>query len=177
MSKLKNTIFIGLLLLGISSIGVAIAQDEGGTCLNGFELTAIVVLETDIRQSVSAFACRMTFPEDPSTYDLYNQLRDKWKDKRSSEHAMRDSVYQRIYGDAWQGKVEDWTQTMAIAQSELFKPDDITCQDLRNEMGAQAHDWLLLYESAAREAAQAKYDPLRCATSSQIIIKHSKAAE
>ncbi len=75
---------------------------------------------------------------------------------------MRDKVYQRIYGDAWQQKVDNWTQTMAVTYGNSFKPDDIACHDLRNEMGAHAADWERLYSSAAREAASAKYDPLRC---------------
>lgn len=138
----------------------ATAADQN--CLNGYELTAIVVLETDIKQSVEAFACRMAFPKDSSTYDLYNQLRGKWGKQRKNQKEMRDKVYQRIYGDAWQKKVEDWTQTMALTYSKEFSPTDITCQDLRNELGAHAFDWRNLYKSAAREAASEKYDPLRC---------------
>ena len=79
------------------------------SCLDGYELTAIVVLENDIRQSVEAFACRMTFPQDSSTYSLFNQLRDKWKAQINSQKLKRDEVYQRIYRDAWQQKVDDWT--------------------------------------------------------------------
>jgi hypothetical protein len=151
---------IFLLMLMIIASNHALAEDR--KCLDGFELTAIVVLETDIRQSVEAFACRMAFPKDSSTYDLYTQLREKWKQPRDEQRAMRDRVYQRIYGDAWQQKVDDWTQAMAVDYGKSFRPGDITCHDLRNEMGVHASDWETLYNSAAREAASARYDSLRC---------------
>ena len=152
--------FIFLLMLSVIAPLDLLAADR--KCLDGFELTAIVVLETDIRQSVEAFACRMAFPQDSSTYDLYSQLREKWKKQRSKQKSLRDEVYQRIYGDAWQQKVDSWTQKMALDYGKGFKPGDIACHDLRNEMGVHASDWELLYTSAAREAASVRYDPLRC---------------
>ena len=141
------------------------------TCLNGYELTAIVVLETDIKHSVESYACRMAFPDDSSTYDLYNQLRDKWKSHRMKQKKMRDKVYQRIYGDAWQAKVDAWTQMIAVSSGQSFKPTDIACHDLRKEMSRYAQDWPAFYTASAREAASEKYDPLRCKTSSPITIK------
>jgi len=158
-----------LLVMPYAFVSGAASAEE--TCLNGYDLTAIVVLETDIRQSVESYACRMAFPGDSSTYDLYGQLRDKWKSERMKQKQMRDDVYQRIYGDAWQTKVDEWTQSMAVTQGKLFKPTEIACQDLRKEMGEQVRDWLALYTASAREAAQAKYDPLRCKATSSILIK------
>lgn len=157
-----------LIMSGVLLPNVVLAEE---TCLNGYELTAIVVLETDIKQSVESYACRMAFPQDTSTYDLYNQLRAKWKRERMKQKQMRDNVYRRIYGDAWQTKVDEWTQTMAVSQGQSFKPTDIACQDLRKEMGAHTHDWPALYRASAREAASAKYDPLRCKAASVITIK------
>lgn len=147
------------------------AAEQQQTCLNGFDLTAIVVLETDIRQSVEAYACRMAFPQDSSTYKLYSQLRGKWTSQRASQKKLRDEVYARIYGDAWQDKVDDWRQTMALNYSKAFKPTDIACQGLRMEMVAQAHDWKTLYDASAREAASARYDPLRCEPQSVIKVR------
>ena len=128
-------------------------------------------MEIDIRQSVESYACRMAFPGDSSTYDLYNQLRDKWSKQRAKQRTLRDEVYQRIYGDAWQIKIDEWRQSMAITKSKAFKPSDISCQDLRNELGAHAHDWQALYQESAREAASEKYDPLRCEAPSVIRIR------
>lgn len=156
-----------LVVTGILMPGAVSAEE---TCLNGYELTAIVVLETDIRQSVESYACRMVFPQDTSTYDLYGQLRGKWKRERMKQRQMRDNVYQRIYGDVWQTKVDEWTQSMAVTQGQSFKPTDIACQNLRKEMGAYAHDWPTLYRASAREAASAKYDSLRCEAASVITI-------
>ena len=157
-----------LVLSGIFIPGVVSAE---GTCLDGYELTAIVVLETDIKQSVESYACRMAFPHDASTYDLYGQLRGKWKPERMKQKLMRDNVYQRIYGDVWQIKVDEWTQTTAVTQGQLFTPTQISCQDLRKEMGAHANDWPILYRASAREAASATYDSLRCKASSIITIR------
>ena len=165
-----NVLMTGL-LFGIGYMPVLFAQDQKGSCLNGYELTAIVVMETDIRQSVESYACRMALPGDTSTYDLYNQLRDKWSKQRTKQRKLRDEVYQRIYGDAWQTKVDEWRQSMAVTKSKAFRPSEISCQDLRNELGSHAHDWQTLYQASAREAASAKYDPLRCETTSVIRIR------
>gem|GEM_PF-6239616 len=147
-----------LALAGMLMPRMVIAEE---TCLNGYELTAIVVLETDIKHSVESYACRMAFPDDSSTYGLYNQLRDKWKTHRMKQREMRDNVYQRIYGDTWQAKVDAWTQMIAVSSGQSFKPTDIACHDLRKEMGRYAQDWPALYTASAREAASEKYDPLR----------------
>jgi len=170
MKQVKRNMwrFSLLAIAGVLMSGTALAEE---TCLNGFELTAIVVLETDIKHSVESYACRMAFPDDSSTYNLYNQLRGKWKLQRMKQKEMRDKVYQRIYGDAWQARVDDWTQMMAVSSGQSFKPTDIACHDLRKEMGRYAHDWPALYTASAREAASEKYDPLRCKASSVINIK------
>lgn len=159
------------LLFGVSYASLLSAQDRKGFCLNGYELTAIVVMETDVRQSVESYACRMAFPDDSSTYNLYNQLRDKWSKQRASQRKLRDEVYQRIYGDAWQAKVDEWMQSMAVSHSKAFKATDISCQDLRSELGAHAFDWQSLYQASAREAASEKYDPLRCQATGAIGVR------
>lgn len=169
--KIINVLMAGLLLFTAGYIPVLSAAEQKDTCLNGYELTAIVVLETDIRQSVESYACRMALPDDSSTYNLYNQLRDKWSKQRAAQRKLRDEVYQRIYGDAWQTKVDEWMQSMAVTMGKEFKPTDISCQDLRIQLGAHAHDWQALYDTSAREAAAAKYDPLRCETTSVIRIR------
>lgn len=154
-------VFLLMIVLCVTPLQLFAATDQS-KCLDGFELTAIVVLENDIRQSVEAFACRVAFPQDSSTYSLFNQLREKWKKQRNEQKLKRDKVYQRIYGDAWQQKVDSWTQAMALAYSKDFTPSDIACHDLRNELGAHASDWNIIYNSAARAAANEQYDPLRC---------------
>jgi hypothetical protein len=167
---LINKYIAASILLVAGFTGLSHAQEEQPACLNGFDLTAIVVLENDIRQSVESYACRMAFPDDSSTYDLYNQLRDKWSRQRTSQRELRNQVYQRIYGDVWQEKVDSWRQSMAITYSDTFKPTDIACQDLRMELLTHAHDWKTLYKASAREAASAKYDALRCKAESVISI-------
>jgi len=162
---------LSLFMLCLSALSLPISSLADDICLDGFDLTAIVVIETDIKQSVEAYNCRMVFPEDASTYDLYNQLRGKWKPQRQKQKQRRDKVYQRIYGDAWQAKVEEWTQVTAVTEGKLFKATDISCQDLRKEMGAYSYDWQALYQDSAREAASARYDGLRCKSTSVITIK------
>ena len=158
-----------MLVAGLMISSATKAGDKD--CLNGFELTAIVVLETDIRQSVGAYACRMVFPADTSTYGLYNQIRDKWKQQRQVQKNMRDNIYQRIYGDKSEAKVSAWMLTTARAQGKQFKATDASCQSLRNEMGSHSQNWQTLFNASAREAAEEKYDPLRCKTKSVITIK------
>ncbi len=153
---LAIVLFSGLLL--------SFPPARANTCLDGYELTAIVVLENNIRFSVESYACRMAFPGDSSTYALYSQLRDKWAQQLQEQRNMRDKVYQRIYGDEWQARVDNWQRSIPVSMSKQFKATDISCQDLRMEMVAQAHDWQKLYDAAAREAASVRYDPLRCQT-------------
>lgn len=168
--KDRITLRASIIVFAFTFASCSHAAEQQQSCLDGFDLTAIVVLETDIRQSVQAYACRMTFPQDSSTYKLYNQLRDKWTSQRLKQKKRRDDVYQRIYADAWQDKVDGWRQTMAVNYSKDFEPTDIACQDLRMEMVAQAHDWKTLYNAAAREAASARYDSLRCGMQDTINI-------
>ena len=154
-----------IMLVALAPVAV---QAEGRDCLDGYELTAIVVLENDIKQSVEAYACRMAFPEDSSTYTVYSQLRGKWHKQRTAQRDKRDKVYQRIYGDIWQNKIDEWTQSMAVSSGQEFDPTDIACHDLRNELFAHIYDWDNVYKSAAREAASEKYDALRCEAASVI---------
>ena len=113
----------------------------------------------------------MAYPEDSSTYSLYNQLRAKWNKQRSAQRDKRDMVYQRIYGDSWEDKVIEWKQSMAVSFNQGFAATDINCHDLRNELLAHVSDWDNIYQSAAREAASPRYDPLRCEAASVIQVR------
>ena len=160
-----------MVLLTLTVLSMSFTPAHANTCLNGYELTAIVVLENNIRHSVESYACRMAFPEDSSTYALYGQLRDKWAQQMEEQRNMRDKVYQRIYGDEWQARVDNWQLSIPVTMSKQFKATDISCHDLRMEMMAHAHDWQTLYDAAAREAASERYDPLRCQVPVDIRVK------
>lgn len=132
------------------------------TCLNGYELTAIVVLENDIRQAVSAYACQKIASLQSPTYDTYQKLREQWKDKRAKQTRLRDKTYQRIYGKDWQTKVDDWTARTAASQSSLFKVSAENCSRLQTALDEHLKSWEQIYNAAARQAASKPYDPLRC---------------
>lgn len=149
-------LLLGLLMLLSSSASYA------ATCLNGFELTAIVVFENAIKQSVESYACRMAFPEHESTYHLYGELRQTWMSQKLKQDEIRDAVYQRIYGDNWQDKIDEWEQLTAVRESKLFKPEINGCYDLRMEILEHTYSWKSLFTDAARKAAGEVYDSLRC---------------
>lgn len=145
-----------LVLLLYGQAGVA------QTCLNGFELTAIVVLENDIRQSVASYACRMAHAEHGLTYDLYDRLRQRWARQRSEQRLIRERVYWRIYGNEWRDKVDEWQRATATREGRLFRPEMKACHDLRAEILKHTDSWEALFTDAAYKAAGEAYDPLRC---------------
>ena len=147
----------GLVLLLHGQMGAA------ETCLSGFELTAMVVFENDIKQSVESYACRMAHPEHELTYDLYKQLRQHWTQQRADQRIIRDRVYWRIYGNNWRDKIAEWERATAIREAGLFKPEMQACRDLRMKMLQYIDSWKSLFADAARKAAGKAYDPLRCA--------------
>ncbi len=155
MYYLRKTLS-GLALLLCSQNGAA------ATCLNGFELAAIVVLENDIRQSVASYACRMVYPEHESTYDLYGQLRQRWARQHAKQRAIQDKVYWRIYDNEWRAKIAEWKRVTATREGRLFKPEMNACYDLRMEILEHSGSWKALFTDAARKAAGEAYDPLRC---------------
>jgi len=132
------------------------------TCLDGFELTAIVVLENDIRQSVASYACHMVHPRHELTYELYDQLRQRWGRQRFKQRIIRDRVYRRIYSNEWRAKIDEWRRVIATNEGRLFKPEINACQDLRLEILKHIGSWKALFMDAARKAAGEAYDPLRC---------------
>ncbi len=151
-----------LIQLAFFSFFLSMTSAHAATCLDGFELTAIVVMENDIKQSVEAYSCRIESVDHIQTYEFYNKLRSSWKQERAAERAKRDEVYQRIYGDNWQDKIVEWEMITAKREGKLFKPGELACYDLRMEILEHTGNWKNLYDDAAEKAAGAVYDPLRC---------------
>lgn len=173
---MKHVLFFILLLVSaLPAVAATSAEAPSGNatltqtpenaappCLDGFDLTAIVVMETDIRQSVAALHCQMAFAERLDSYWQYRQLRDKWQQQRKQQKQKRDDVYRRIYGDSWQEKLQDWTISISKDAGSTFVADWVSCQELKRDLIAHTESWDFVYNTAAAEAAQEKYDPLRC---------------
>lgn len=155
LHRLFNLALMTLLFSGITPV-------QATTCLDGFELTSIVVLENDIKQSVEAYACRIESADYVATYELYRELRQSWQAQRAMERARRDEVYKRIYGEAWQDRIVEWELLTAKREGKLFKPGEQACQALHTQIRRHLDDWQQLYDDAAKKAAGAVYDPLRC---------------
>jgi hypothetical protein len=132
------------------------------TCMNGYELTAIVVLETNIRHAVSAYACKISSADNQEIYDAYQAVKNKWQKQRTDQYIKRNKVYQRIYGDIWEEKVSEWTNAIAQNESEAFEPSAINCRILKDELERRLSDWDHIYNTAARQAAGPQFDPIRC---------------
>ncbi|TNF91637.1 MAG: hypothetical protein EP297_15435 [Gammaproteobacteria bacterium] len=157
MKHIKTCAF----LFSMATITYA-APANSDTCMNGYELTAIVVLETNIRHAVSSYACNITLPNNKDVYDTYQAIKEKWEKQRTEQYILRNKVYQRIYGGVWQAKVDEWTNAIALNESKSFEPSSINCRILKDELEKRLADWNQIYNTAARQAAGPQFDPIRC---------------